>query len=317
MFRLLRSGVTRTLGTTLLVVCGAVVIGSVVLGALWIISAPGGSRYGFVLPQPIGPLPAKASLPHIAFPGVAFRPGIKGSDATGWAISYVLVSKDTTLVVSTHPRPTSQITGGRSQPTLTLTDNHGRLYQGHSSDNDLVMPPCGDATPATRVYQIFAFAPLLQGTTRVWIHHAVPRGGTMAVPINLAPLAALPRPSQAPVTRRSGRVRVTLTMVIRGAVFSEADLYAHGFAPYRGNGAPQAPPRQEPGRVTIRTVSGQDLAMCVVVMPADEGAATAEVGFRTPPRGTTVTITVDDYILRDLALNPHTHGHWAFTFSMP
>lgn len=318
MFHSLRSSFTHAIGTTLLVAFGVAVMGSVILGALWIISAPGVSRYGPIFSQPNLSPPTKASLPHIAFPGVAFRPRTKGSDATGWTISYVLVNKDRTLVVSTQPRRVSQITRGRLQPSLTLSDNRGHLYQRQSDDYDLLTPPpCGDAVPSTRVNQVSAFAPLQLGATQVQIHHTVPQGGTVVVPINPTPLAALPRLHQRHMTHRSGRVRVTLMTVISGAIFSEADFYAHGFAAYRSNATLSTPPPQEPSRITIRTSSGQNLTPCVVVMPADEGAAITEVGFNTLPRGTIVTITVIDYVLRDLARNPRTYGRWAFTFSMP
>jgi len=115
--------------------------------------------------------------------------------------------------------------------------------------------------------------------------------------------------------------------VTRGAVLSEVDLQAHRFADpggelttiSRGNATttvervPQAP-----ANVAMRTAAGVDLAPQVASGPVPQGKVTTAIGFITPPRGTVVRLTIDNYELSDQPLGRRTtFGRWSFTFRMP
>lgn len=159
------------------------------------------------------------------------------------------------------------------------------------------------------------------------VRHAVAGGGTARVPINPARIAALAAPIHPNITRMAGRVRVTLMTVTRGALLSDAEAQARGFADPRGgvtqthssnSASMMERPPQSPMTVTVRTSMGVDLTPAIGTDPVVKGVVTTPIGFVTPPRGMLVTLTITNFQLLDLPPGRRTtRGQWSFTFHMP
>ena len=125
----------------------------------------------------------------------------------------------------------------------------------------------------------------------------------------------------------SGRIRVRFLRVVRGAFLSQIDLEARGFrdpggeitTTTQGNTTMQTVrPPQMPGRLTLRTAAGLDLLPEVSPGPVSHGVVRTSIGFKAPPGGTVMTLTIDNYILQDRpAPSGTTWGHWSVTFRMP
>jgi hypothetical protein len=308
----------RPLGVVFLVVLSIFVVVSVALAVMLILAVP--MRRTSLMTGG-----AMTSAPSWAFPGLAFRPMTTRADATGWRVAYVLVGKSDTLVVSVGTSRSQSVTMANGQTTVTLSDAAGHVNPPQTS---AALPIWSDSSASLAgIPAITAFSALQGRTTAVFVHHAVSGGGMTRIPVALAGLASLPPPLHPNVTRASGWVRVTLTTVTRGAVLSEVDLQAHGFADpggelttiSRGNATttvervPQAP-----ANVTMRTAAGVDLAPQVAPGPVSKGKVMTAIGFITPLRGTVVRLTIDNYELSDQPLSRRTtFGRWSFTFRMP
>lgn len=305
--------VTRVLGVALLVLLGA--LGVFALAALVL--------GGLILPMGhFGMSSGSSTMATMtwAFRGAAFRPTTARADATGWRVASVLVSTSQTVVVAVAPIHQGATMPAR--PVVFLSDSSGHVYAQQPSANlpALLSPSAG------QFYDVTAFGPLRVGTTALLVRHAIQGGGTTRVAVNLARLAGLPPPIHPNITRVAGRVRVTLVTVTRGALLSEVDLQARGFADpggevtktYGHNTAmeTQMPP-QMPVTVTLRTAAGLDLSPQTGTDPLNKGTVTTPIGFTTPPRGTLLTLTVDDYTLDLPPRRGLTRGRWSFTFRMP
>jgi len=297
-------GCVRALTIVVLIVLSMLGVAGVVLLAVGLLVVP------------VRTVTHSGRLPPVwAFPGVAFRPLSTRVDTTGWRVAYVLAGKDQTLVLSTAGVSAQ----GTQTGLVTLADTHGHAYAEQPAPS--IIPP---TDMAGHYYAVNVFAPLQRGTTAVLVHHNVHGGGTAYVPINLRRIASVSLPIHPHVTRRSGGISVTLVTLTRGALLSQVDLSARGFADPGGevtnvgnNGTIQRP-AQAPVAVIMHTSSGLDLAPEVASGPVDNGAVTTSIGFRTPPRGTLITLSIDNYELSDLPPNRRTtRGHWVFTFKMP
>lgn len=82
-----------------------------------------------------------------AFPGAAFQPAVSRADGSGWRLTYILVDKQTTIVVAlVSPR---QVIMSLSRPTVYLTDSSGHSYQQQQLPSSPVFPPRRPADSST------------------------------------------------------------------------------------------------------------------------------------------------------------------------
>lgn len=298
----------RRLGIVVLILLSGLGVASVALLALGLLIAPVRTSMGI----------GRNSIVW-AFSGIAFRPLAPRTDTTGWRVAYVLANKEHTLVLSALRAGLGVSSQNGLNGLVTLADTRGHAYAEQPGDD---FAPLGNVSG--QFYAVTVFPPLQPGTSALFVHHNASAGGTAYVPINLARIASAPQPIHPNLIRRSGRVSVTIATITRGALLSQVDISARGFIDPGGevtrlgnNGMMQRPP-QVPAVVIMRTVSGRDLAPQIGVGPVDKGTVTTSIGFRTPPRGTVVTLIIDNYELTDLPPQRRTtRGHWAFTFTMP
>ena len=291
------------------------------LGALGLLSIAGIVLLGLLAPAHVMSSVGRSPMTW-AFPGMAFHPAVSRADGSGWRLAYVLAGRQATIVVAMEaPRRSGVVS---SQPTVFLSDSSGHLYQQQQLPSALAFL---GATPGGQLGDVTVFAPLRAGTTVVLVRHAVPGGGTTRVAVNMAGLAALAAPIHPTITRVSGRVRVTLATVTRGALLSDIDVRARGFADPGGEVSQthsgntftmmERPP-QTPMTVTVRTAAGLDLAPSVGTDPIAKGVVTTPIGFNTPPSGTLVMLTITNFELLDLPpARRVTPGQWSFPFRMP
>ncbi len=254
-----------------------------------------------------------------AVPGVAFQPAAVPPDRTGWRAGYVIANRTATYVLSARPGVLGGATAGDEQHNrlVALSDVAGHPYDERPDATFGALP---DATG--RFYDVTIFPPLRAGTTVVLVHHNSAGGGTVRVGVDVARAAAAPLPLATSLVAMSGRAKLTVATVTRGGLLSQLDLEERGLATGRqatqGGGETVATiPSWAPSTVTMRTATGTDLAPIIGEGPVQDGVSTATIGFRTPPRGSLVTLVVDDKAPSRSRLHaPSTHS-WRVNFRMP
>lgn len=298
----------RPLGIVFLVVLAVVVVLSIAAIALLVLGGIIGGRVSSM---------AGVNKITWAIPGVAFRAPPTRSGNGGWRAAYVIANKNNTYVLSAL-KGGFPLSDGQHNGIVTLADANGHTYD---EQPDADVAPLPDASG--QYYQVTIFPPLHAGTAAVLVRHNVRGGATVRIPVSTTALPAT-GPVRLNMTRAVGRVRVTVAVVTRGALLSQVDLDAQGFADPGGEQTRSGPnsisirPSQMPSSLTMHTASGADLAPQVGQGPVDKGVVTMTVGFRTPPRGVLVTLRIDNFELLDLPPGRRTtHGRWVFTFRMP
>jgi len=306
-FPSLAARLARPLGV-IFVVALAVFAGlSVVAAGLWLLVAPARST----TIARVNPVP-------FALPGVAFRPAVAPPDRTGWRVGYVIANRAATYVLSALPGVLGGAPpgDGRRNRLVTLSDGTGHPYDERP---DAMFGALPDATG--RFYEVTIFPPLRAGARAVLLRHNVASGGIMRVGVDVPRAAAAPLPVASHVTAVSRGARLGIVTVTRGALLSQLDLEAWGLPVRRvgpgSAGALSTILSWAPLTVTMRTAVGTDLAPSVGGGPVHDSVATATIGFRTPPRGSLITLIVADGTL----LAPMRHAaqtpSWHVSFRVP
>jgi len=254
-----------------------------------------------------------------AVPGVAFRPGAAPPDRTGWQVGYVIANRTATYVLSAHPGVLGGAAAGVEQRNhlIDLSDVAGRPYDERP---DALFGALPDV--AERFYDVTIFPPLRAGTTAVLVHHNSAGGGTVRVGVDVARAAAAPLPLATHFMAMSGSARLTIAMITRGGLLSQLDLEAWGLtmgrqASHGSGGTVVTIPSWAPSTITMRTARGTDLAPIVGEGPIRDGVDTATIGFRTPPRGSLVTLIVDDGVRSTSGSRAVPAHSWRINLRMP
>lgn len=297
----------RPLGVVFVVALAVFAGLSVVAAGLWLLVAPAHSTgSGGVNSVPF------------ALPGVAFRPAAAPLDRTGWRVSYVIANRTATYVLSALSGVLGGAAPGDGQRNrlVTLSDVTGHPYDERP---DAMFGALPDATG--RFYEVTIFPPLRAGATAVLVRHNVASGGTMRVRVDTSRAAAALLPVASHITVVSRGARLGVVTITRGALLSQLDLDVRGLPARRvgpgSAGTVSTILSWSPSIVTMRGATGIDLTPSVGGGPVHDGVATATIGFRTPPRGSLVTLIVGDgasFVPRRHAAQAHS---WRVTFRMP